>query len=184
MPGIFSKNTRKEVDSIIFSFPLIGVACFLFRKRFLSFLRIFHEVLPWSHHTISIQNISESLLFNTLHSSTAKFYSIRMHVSLTVTLSWRRSLPYRNHSDYLQCKSMDWFLFDRDLRLERVNENELHGRRFSGKCPKCPEKLISQTTSDNRVCILFFSQYTTTAEIMLPQYLFYHIQQLDVQNRQ
>ena len=68
---------------------------------------------------------------------------------------------------------MDWFLFDRDLRLERVNENELHGRRFSGKCPKCPEKLISQTTSDNRVCILFFSQYTTTAEIMLPQYLFY-----------
>ena len=38
-----------------------------------------------------------------------------------LTLSWRRSLLYRNQSIDLQIKSMDWFLCDRDLRHERVN---------------------------------------------------------------
>ena len=38
-----------------------------------------------------------------------------------LTLSWRRSLSYRNQCTDLLCKSMDWFLFDRDLRHERVN---------------------------------------------------------------
>ena len=37
-----------------------------------------------------------------------------------LTLSWRMSLSYRN-----QCKSMDWFLYDRDLRRESVNQE--HG---------------------------------------------------------
>ena len=32
-----------------------------------------------------------------------------------LTLSWRRSLSYRNQSADLFCKSMDWFLYDRDL---------------------------------------------------------------------
>ena len=35
-----------------------------------------------------------------------------------LTLSWRRSLSYRNH---LLCKSVDWFLYDRDLCHERDN---------------------------------------------------------------
>ena len=38
-----------------------------------------------------------------------------------LTLSWRRSLSYRNQSTDLLCKSMDWFLYDRDPRHERVN---------------------------------------------------------------
>ena len=38
-----------------------------------------------------------------------------------LTLSWRRSLSYRNQSIDLQSKSMNWFLYDRDLRHERVN---------------------------------------------------------------
>ena len=38
----------------------------------------------------------------------------------SLTLSWRRSLSYRNQSIDLFCKSMDWFLYDRDLRYERV----------------------------------------------------------------
>ena len=37
-----------------------------------------------------------------------------------LTLSWRRSLSYRNHSIDLLSKSMDWFLCDRDLCRERV----------------------------------------------------------------
>ena len=32
------------------------------------------------------------------------------------TFSWRRSLSYRNQSFDFQNKSMDWFLFDRNLR--------------------------------------------------------------------
>ena len=36
------------------------------------------------------------------------------------TFSWRRSLPYSNQSIGFQSKSMDWFLYDRYLRHERV----------------------------------------------------------------
>ena len=36
------------------------------------------------------------------------------------TLSWRRSLSCRNQSLDLRSKSMDWFLYDRDIRHERV----------------------------------------------------------------
>ena len=39
--------------------------------------------------------------------------------SLTVT--WRRSLSHRNKSIDLLCESMNWPLYDRDLRHERVN---------------------------------------------------------------
>ena len=36
-------------------------------------------------------------------------------------LLWRRSLLYKNQSSDLLSKSMDWFLYGRDLRHERVN---------------------------------------------------------------
>ena len=39
----------------------------------------------------------------------------------TLTLSWRRPLPYRNQYTDLLRKSMDWFLYDNGLRHERVN---------------------------------------------------------------
>ena len=38
-----------------------------------------------------------------------------------LALSWRRSLSYRNQSIDLLSKSIDWFLYDRDLLHERVN---------------------------------------------------------------
>ena len=37
-----------------------------------------------------------------------------------LALSWQRSLSYRNQSIDLQSQSVDWFLYDRDLRHERV----------------------------------------------------------------
>ena len=40
------------------------------------------------------------------------------------TLSWQSSLSYRNQSIDLQSKTLDWFLYDRDLRHERVNIKE------------------------------------------------------------
>ena len=41
-------------------------------------------------------------------------------VRFPLTLSWRRLLSYRNQPTDLLCKSIDWFLYDRDLRQERV----------------------------------------------------------------
>ena len=38
-----------------------------------------------------------------------------------LTLSWRSFLSYRNQSIDLFCKSMNWFLYDRGLRHERIN---------------------------------------------------------------
>ena len=39
-----------------------------------------------------------------------------------LTLSRRRPLSYRNQSLNLRSKSMDWFLYDNGLRLERVKK--------------------------------------------------------------
>ena len=41
-----------------------------------------------------------------------------------LTLSWLKSLSYRNQSIDLLCKSVDWFLFDRDLPHEIVGTNK------------------------------------------------------------
>ena len=40
---------------------------------------------------------------------------------IRLTLSWRRSLSYRNQSIDLRSKSMEWFLYDNGLCHERVN---------------------------------------------------------------
>ena len=40
-----------------------------------------------------------------------------------LTFSWRRLLSYRNQSTDLTHISVDWFLYDNDLRHERVKEN-------------------------------------------------------------
>ena len=39
-----------------------------------------------------------------------------------LTLSWRRFLWYRSQSTDFQSKSMDWFLYDRNLRHKRVKD--------------------------------------------------------------
>ena len=49
-------------------------------------------------------------------------YKKKLRFSLT--LSWWRSLSYRNQSTDLQSKSMDWFLYDRDICHERVITEE------------------------------------------------------------
>ena len=38
-----------------------------------------------------------------------------------LTLSWRKSLSYRNQSTDFLWKSINWFLYDRDLRHKIVN---------------------------------------------------------------
>ena len=43
-----------------------------------------------------------------------------------LTLSWRRSLSYRNQSNGVLRNSMDWFLYDNGLRHERVKYHDLN----------------------------------------------------------
>ena len=56
-----------------------------------------------------------------LNTSVNHFLTLTL-LSLTLTLSWRRPLPYRNQSTDLLRKSMDWFLLDNGLRHERVKK--------------------------------------------------------------
>ena len=42
---------------------------------------------------------------------------------IILTLSWRRSLLYRNHSIDLLSKLTDWFLYDRGYHHERVKHS-------------------------------------------------------------
>ena len=49
------------------------------------------------------------------------FIKVLLCTSFHVTLSrQRRSLSYRNQPIHLQSKSLEWFLYDSDCRLERV----------------------------------------------------------------
>ena len=43
---------------------------------------------------------------------------------MILTLSWRRSISYRNQSIDLLCKSIDWFLYDRDHCDKRDDAEE------------------------------------------------------------
>ena len=52
--------------------------------------------------------------------------------NLALTLSWQRSLSYSKQSIDLLCKSVDWFLYDIDLRYERVNARFLKLLTFKG----------------------------------------------------
>ena len=58
---------------------------------------------------------------------TARLIYDRVHIQRVFTifqyektLSWQRSLEHRKQSIDLQCKSLDWFLFDSDLCHKRV----------------------------------------------------------------
>ena len=44
---------------------------------------------------------------------------------ICLTLSWQRSLSCRDQSIDFLCKWMDWFLYDRNLRHERANCEQL-----------------------------------------------------------
>ena len=45
-----------------------------------------------------------------------------------LTLSWLKSLRYRNQSIDLQSKSMDWFLYDRNSMMIELNRSLLFGK--------------------------------------------------------
>ena len=67
--------------------------------------------------------VKNSFVAEVTFKNSAKMTLKRILIKKTVwplTISWRMSLSYRNQSIDLQSKSMDWFLYDRDLRHERA----------------------------------------------------------------
>ena len=68
------------------------------------------------HETLDIYDLSWE------HFRNARFAS---DLAAFLTLSWEWSLLYRNQSTALQSKWMDRFLFDRNLRHERVKSSPL-----------------------------------------------------------
>ena len=64
--------------------------------------------------------INTQIIINT-HINTQIINNANYQQNHCLTLSRRRPLSYRNQSSDLLCKSMDWFLYDNGLRLERVN---------------------------------------------------------------
>ena len=92
---------------------------------------------PWIFQDVLIRNISQVSVYvpGVMKTWISKFY--RKYSSskysktnlLKLTLSWRRPLSYRNQSIDLQSKSMDWFLYDNNLRHEKVNIKANFGRQ-------------------------------------------------------
>ena len=91
-----------------------------------------------------------------------------------LTLPWWRSPSYRNQSNNLLCKSMDWFLYDRDLFHERVKT------LFTHHTPKvCPlYRVVKQNSLFFSICVFshensrFTGQQGKREAISL--YPFYH----------
>ena len=76
-----------------------------------------------------------------------------------LTLSWRKSLLYVNQSTDLLCKRMDWFIYDRELRHERVNvRREIWRRSLEGLLitPPLPQTIASKfrETPSHRGCLI------------------------------
>ena len=62
------------------------------------------------------------LFLSHLDTLRSKIHKFSRCLKETLTLAWRGSPSYRNQSTDLQSKSLEWFLYDRDLRHERVKD--------------------------------------------------------------
>ena len=76
-----------------------------------------HKVMSWNYLT----DMMPLIIFEMCQMPTESLNKPQIN-RIFLTLSWRRSLSYRNKSTDLLCKPMDWFLYDLDLHNERVIE--------------------------------------------------------------
>ena len=89
------------------------------------------ETTCWIKNWIDRQNTIVDWKDNAVTFSKCKIFWVSISEVAPLTLSWRRSLSYRNQPIDLKSKSMDWFLYDNGLCHERVNKylNFAHCRR-------------------------------------------------------
>ena len=96
---------------------------FYYYKSTYKLLKLFRAQLYWYGSLLLIVYVcfmSSSTLFFKISTISASSNS-RDPTNHKLTLSWWRSLTYRNQSIDLQSKSMDWFLYDRSFRHDRVH---------------------------------------------------------------
>ena len=109
---------RKKVSHIFILFFNNG-------NIYSQYFKPFHLIIArYLYHKTTTLFLLDSMLikvFDILHYFPTKFRSEICDGALHLTLSWWRSLSYRNQSIDLLYKSADWFLHDRDLRHESVN---------------------------------------------------------------
>ena len=89
-------------------------------------------------------------------------------ITTGITFSWRRSLSYRNQSIDLQSKSMDWFLYDKDLRHERLNSFWLWFFQYYLKIMSIfrMETLFESSTVENQPTCTLRSPYLNSISYM------------------
>ena len=108
---------------------------FIEHLRWLHPKRVFNHFVDTRHYKVKDGSISIRFLelmfiwmvivYMNGNWSLSEFY-LFLNFCLELTLSWQRSLLYRNQFSDLLCKSIDWFLYYRDLRHERVIEYWLY----------------------------------------------------------
>ena len=102
----------------------------------------------------SLMDSQRSLLNNIISPETTTHFQ-------SLTLSWQRSLSYQNQSIDFLCKSVDWFLDNRDLRHERFNKSLLKSKilfLFHYKC-KHFKAVIKNCPDLSKYEILDFSRF-------------------------
>ena len=80
--------------------------------------------IPTMDHELALDN-SSSVSVYTLQNTITYLKVVKYWVFTgrdLLTLSWRRSISYRNRFIDLQSKPMDWFLYDISLHHERVKQ--------------------------------------------------------------
>ena len=101
------------------------------RRYFLKKRKLYMQNLTKERKQPQVLILQKSIFYNIFLVAASVFYGcgsillLRKRCALQfcrtfLTLSWRRSLSYRNQSIDLLCKSMDWFLYDNDLRHKIV----------------------------------------------------------------
>ena len=123
-----------------------------------SFCRIFwvitkHHRKEKEKHFLEFRwnlEVNEEKSLKKVVSTDIDIYLLRVrNESAPLTFSWLRSLWYRNQSIDLLWKSMDWFLYHRYLRHERVNRvnfilNIYSMMIFSTCCPLICQSHLSK----------------------------------------
>ena len=98
-----------------------------------------------------------------------------------LTFSWRRSLSYRNQFIDLQGKSVDWFLYDRDLRHERVKK--LSGTKGKQKNCECRKKSMQTPFSHQPyLCMNLWNLEGAAFRRFSSKYVFLNILQYSLEN--
>ena len=150
------KYIKSQVIFLIFSSfrgrEQAGLPDRLFFHNFATFLRIlqdnFETIFPFTIACLFLQPFSGQMSDWKKMLKVLIFRDISYYINFTqIFHSWWSSLSHRNQSVDLLSKTMDWFLYDRNLRLKRVEEdfkNKTHSYLYGKKRETCLQVLTEK----------------------------------------